>query len=319
MVVAALGLVTLVRAGEMPGVHRLAVRTSEAGSFVVVVPVVARVQGTAFFRTSIDINNNTTGDGVQVLFQLSYTCFVSPCSGFFNSVPQTVTLGPRRNFHQDDLVAYLDSVGALQTGAAAGTIGSMFVQFSNLPVSAVQGSEGSVVARTYNHLDESTPDSPTVGFAYTASRFFDSAHNELIGTARDTKSSPTVAGQLRSNVGVYVTDIEGTNKPLTVVLSFYDAATGQLVGTKQTFAGMQPGEVRQISDLWTTAGIPSTTNQVIIFVDNAAPGQSSPTYEGYVTIIDGQGAPLFGSSSLIRTQDASFFGMECSDLSGCGF
>ena len=83
-------------------------------------------------------------------------------------------------------------------------------------------------------------------------------------------------------------------------------------------AGLQVGELRQISDLWATAGIPSTTSQVIIFVDNPNPTSSSPTFEGYVTIVDGQGVSLFGSSTSIKTQDASFFEMLCADLNTCG-
>jgi len=305
--------------------------SAEANSFSVEVPVVARIQGTAFFRTAIDINNNTSKNGVTATFQFSYTCVSSSCSpvgGFYRtptgaSVPNSViTLQGLQNFHQDDFVNYLAGLGMLQPGAVNGCLGTLLVTFANLSQASPQGWEGNVVARTYNHLDESTSTSATVGFAYNASLFFESADTTLVGTARDTKGSPTVAGKLRSNVGVRNTDINGTGNAVTVVLSFYDAAisgptAGQLVGTKQTMSNLVPGELRQISDLWATAGIPSTVNQVIIFVDNPSPTSTSPTFEGYVTIVDG-GSATTGAAAGIATQDASFFEMKCADTNGCG-
>jgi hypothetical protein len=180
------------------------------------------------------------------------------------------------------------------------------------------GSEASVVARTYNHLDESTADSATVGFAYNASLFFESADTTLVGTARDTKASPSVAGKLRSNVGVRNTDINGTQQNVTLVLTAYDTATGTKVGDAAgfTFSSVQPGELRQISDLWNTLHIPGTVHQVIIFVDNPSQTSTSPTFEGYVTIVDG-GAGSAGPTAGIATQDASFFELKCADTNGC--
>jgi hypothetical protein len=292
-----------------------------ANSFSAEVPVVARVQGTAFFRTSIDINNNTNQNNVNVQYQFSYTCVSSGCDAanpFHRTPIQNLNLAALGNFHQDDVVDYFNSLTLLVPGAEEGCIGTLLVTFSNLPAANPQGWEGGVVARTYNHLDESTPSSATVGFAYNASLFFESADTTLVGTARDTKGNPSVAGKLRSNVGVRNTDIFGTQQNVTVVLTAYDVANGQKVGNPAgfTFANLQPGEVRQISDLWNTLGIPSTTNQVIIFIDNPSPTSTSPTFEGYVTIIDG-GAASGGSSNGVATQDASFFEMKCADLNGC--
>jgi hypothetical protein len=186
-----------------------------------------------------------------------------------------------------------------------GTIGTMLVTFANLTTS--DSWEGTVVARTYNRLNEADPLSGTVGFAYNASLFFESADTTLVGYARDTKSNPTIAGKLRSNVGVRSTDINDTKNPVTVVVTAYDTATGARVGNAITLAGIQPGELKQISDLWATAAIPSSVNSVIVFADNPSPTSSSPTFEGYVTIIDGQ-----------TTQDAAFFEMRCADTNGCG-
>ena len=286
---------------------------ANATTYSVEVPVVARVQGTAFFRTSIDINNNTTSNGVIAQFQFSYACVAASCNpvgGFYRTTPgdprTTVTLQAIGNFHQDDFVQYLDSQGLLAPGALQGTIGTLLVTFTNLP-STEGGWQGTAVARTYNRLNEADPLSGTVGFAYNASLFFESADTTLIGYARDTKASPTIAGKLRSNVGVRSTDINFTQHNVTVVVTAYDTVSGARVGNAITLADIAPGELRQISDLWATAGIPSTVNSVIVFVDNPSPTSSSPTFEGYVTIIDGQ-----------TTQDAAFFEMRCADTNGCG-
>ncbi len=301
-------------AGSLSVIQRGGViRQSPSGTtYSVEIPVLARVQGTAFFRTSIDINNNTTKNGVTATFQFAYTCVAPACNpagGFYRTDSRSpsakITLPAISNFHQDDFVQYLDSLGMLQPGAVQGAIGTLLVTFENLNTSV--GWEGTVIARTYNRLNEADPTLGTVGFAYNASLFFESAHTTLVGYARDTKSNPTVAGKLRSNIGVRNTDINGTFRNVTVVLTFYDTATGARVGNAITMNAIQPGELRQVSDAWMTAQIPSTVNSVIVFVDNSSPSSTSPTFEGYVTIIDGQ-----------NTQDAAFFEMKCGDASGCG-
>ena len=58
--------------------------------------------------------------------------------------------------------------------------------------------------------------------------------------------------------------------------------------------------MRQVSDLWATAGIASTVTNVIIFADARNPTATSPTMEGYITLIEGQ-----------NTQDAALFTMLC--------
>lgn len=283
-------------------------KSVSATSYSVELPIVARVQGTAFFRSAVDINNNTTRNGVTARYQFSYTCVSTACSpqgGFYRTNLQTLTMQAISNFHQDDFVQYLDSQGLLVTGAVQGAIGTLLVTFDNLP--SVQGWEGNAIARTYNRINESDPSQGTVGFAYNASLFFESADTTLVGYARDTKSNPTVAGKLRSNVGIRSTDINASNGNVTVVVTTYDTATGQRVGNSVTLSNIAPGELRQISDLWNTAAIPATVNSVIVFADNPSPTSTSPTFEGYVTIIDGQ-----------NTQDASFFEMRCADANGCG-
>jgi len=279
-----------------------------ATSYSVEVPVLARVQGTAFFRTFIAITNNTNKSGVTASYQFSYTCVSAGCSpagGFYRTAVQTVTLQALDSFVQDDFIDYLNSQGLLQPGANAGTIGTLLVTFNNLPSS--NGYEANVVARVYNRLVEADPNQGTVGFAFNASLFFDSADTTLIAYGRDTKSAPTIAGKIRTNVGVRNTDINGTNQNMTVDITCYNTATGQRVGNAITFADLKPGEVRQVSDLWATAGIASTVNNVIIFIDARNPTSTSPTAEAYVTLIEGQ-----------NTQDAALFTALCADANGCG-
>jgi hypothetical protein len=277
-------------------------------TYSVEVPVLARVQGTAFFRTLIAITNNTSTNGVTATYQFSYTCVAAACSpagGFYRTTVQTITLPALGSFVQDDFIDFLNTQGLLQPGANAGSIGTLLVTFNNLPTS--NGYEANVVARTYNRLVEADATQGTVGFAYNASLFFDSADTTLIGFARDTKAAPTIAGKLRSNIGIRNTDINGTNQNMTVDITFYDTATGTKVGNAITFADLRPGEVRQVSDVWATAAISSTVTSVIVFADSRNPTATSPTMEGYITIIEGQ-----------NTQDAALFTMLCADTNGCG-
>jgi hypothetical protein len=287
------------------------IRQGVAGTtYSVEVPVLARVQGTAFFRTLIAFTNNSN-KAITASYQFSYTCLgstASPCTpagGFYRTTVQTLNLPILGSFVQDDFIDFLNTQGLLQPGANAGTIGTLLVTFNNLPTS--NGYEANVVARTYNRIVEADPTQGTVGFAYNASLFFDSADTTLIGFARDTKSAPTIAGKLRSNIGVRNTDINGTNQNMTVDITFYDTATGQRVGNTITFADLRPGEVRQVSDIWASAAIASTVNSLIVFADSRNPTTTSPTMEGYITIIDGQ-----------NTQDASLFSLLCGDANGCG-
>ena len=290
---------------ERSGVIRQGV---SATTYSIELPVVARVQGTAFFRTLVGIVNNTNSNGVTAEYQLSYACVAAACSpvgGFYRTAIQTLTLKALDAFQKDDFVDFLNTAGLLQPGANQGLIGTLLVTFKNLPSSI--GWEGNVFGRTYNRIVESDAAQGTVGFAYNGSLFYDSADTTLIGFARDTKNAATIAGKLRSNIGVRNTDINGVNQNVTVDITFYDVVTGQKVGNTVTFADLRPGELRQISDAFATAVIPSTVNSVIVFADVRNPTATSPTIEGFVNIIEG-----------FNTQDAAFFTMLCADANGCG-
>ena len=279
---------------------------ASATSFSAELPIVAKIQGTALFRTLVAIQNNSN-KAITASYQFSYTCFAAACSpanGFYRTQVQTINLQALDAFVQDDFVEYLNGQGLLQPGANQGTFGTLLITFNNLPSS--NGYEAGAVGRTYNRLVEADPNQGTVGFAYNASLFFDSADTTLIAFGRDTKAAPTIAGKIRTNVGVRNTDINATNQNLTVDLTFYDTKTGQKVGNAISIT-LRPGELQQVSDLWTAAAIPSTVNNVIIFIDVRNPTATSPTAEAYVTLIDGQ-----------NTQDAAWFPALCADVNGCG-
>jgi hypothetical protein len=304
---AALFMAPAVFAGSVEVARRAGItRQSVSGTgYAVEVEAVVRVQGSAFFRTLVAINNNTNTNGVTATLQYAYTCFAATCSpvgGFYYTPPITITLKAMDSFEQDDFVEYLFMQGALAAspGAEQGSIGTLLVNFNNLP--SANGWEGNAVARTYNRINESDPSQGTVGFAYNASLFFDSAHYTLVGYARDTKANPTIAGKLRANMGVRSTDLASTGNNVTVILTFYDTATGNRVGNAQTFADLRPGELRQVSDIWATAQIPSSVNSVIAFADVQNVSATTPTIEGFITIIEGQ-----------NTNDAAIFEARCGD------
>jgi hypothetical protein len=279
-----------------------------ATTYSVELPVLARVQGTAFFRTFVSFTNNTNSNGVTASYQFSYTCVAAACSpagGFYRTAVQTITLPALGSFVQDDFIDFLNTQGLLQPGANQGSIGTLLVTFANLPSSG--GWEANVVARTYNRIVEADANQGTVGFAYNASLFFDSADTTLVGYGHDTKAAPTIAGKIRTNVGIRNTDINGSNQNLTVDITCYDTGTGTKVGSTITFADLRPGEIRQVSDLWASAGIASTVTNVIVFADVRNPTATSPTIEGYITLIEGQ-----------NTQDAALFTLLCADANLCG-
>ncbi len=322
-----LGFTGLVLAGSPEATERAGVLRAAAGTcgpcpaplvgpncYSEELGAISRVQGSKFFLSSVDFINNTTGS-IDAVYQFTYSCAPS-CGGanFFRTTPTVIALDGLGSFHRDDFIDYMNTQSLLQPGADAGAVGTLLVTFDKLL--SCDGWEGNVVARNYNHIDQADPTSATVGFTSSGSLFFDSADTTLIGYARDTKSAPSEAGTLRSNLGVHNTDIDSTGNNVSLTLTFFDAVTGNKVGDTDTtrFASLQPGEVRQVSDIWATEHIPSTTNQVIVFVDNPA-GMlgTTPTFEGFVTIIDG-GAGTTG----IATQDSAAFEMRCADLNLCG-
>jgi len=286
---------------ELPLVLRTGVDAAET---VVLLDPTHRFNVT--LQTSVELINNTSRGGVLANYHFSYTCVAStgsPHGGFYRTSVQQITLPGLGAFHQDDFVQYLATLGLLQPGADQGAIGTLLVTFSNL--GSASGWEANAIGTTYSPIFGNDPLQGSAGFAYNASLFFDSAESTLVGFARDTTASPTVAGSLRSEVGIRNTDILGTNQNVTVDLSFYDTATGMRVGTFVTLADIRPGELRQVADVWTSAGIASAVSSVIVFADARNPMAFSPTIEGFVLLDEVHKSPRFLT-------------MLCADLDGCG-
>lgn len=277
-----------------------------AEAYSVQVNIVTRVQGTSFFRTAIDITNNTDATGVVAQVQYCYTL-----NSAFVGCTSTVDLNLLSfdNFHTDDMVQYLGSIpGLLAPGAEDLSFGTLLVTFQNLP--SKFGWEGTVTARTYSPYDQSNPNLGTVAIAYPGSLFFESANSTLVATIRDTRSAPTAAGALRTNLGVTNTGLNSA-APVSVQLSFYDVTegsptNGQRVGGFVNLSALEAGEVRQVNNIWSTAGIPASVQSVIAFADVTSPTTGFPTIEGYANILDG------------GTQDGAFFEMKCADTDLCG-
>jgi len=287
---------------------RTAAASASAVSYSVEVPVVTRVQGTALFRTAIDISNNTS-NAVTARYQYSYNRFnPDGTKDFFRTPIQSISLLAFDNFHRDDFVEYMGTLpGVLQPGADQSSFGTLLVTFENLPSS--QGWEGAVYARTYS-LNPTGPG--TVAIAYPASLFFESANASLVATIRDTQlATASPAGRLRTNIGIRNTDLRGTGQTVTVQLSFFDVTTGnptngQRVGNLLTISGLEPGEVEQFNNIRAAAAIPANVTGMLAFADVVGATASTPTIEGYVNMLDGD------------TQDGAFFEMKCADTDGCG-
>ncbi|MDQ2969574.1 MAG: hypothetical protein M3R34_00400 [Acidobacteriota bacterium] len=258
-------------------------------------------------RTSVDITNTTTKNGVIVEYQYAYTCVSSACpvQGRFNRTGiQTFTLQGLETRHFDDFVGSLIGASNFDAGADQGSYGTLLVTFRNL--NTTQGSEGTVQARTYSRVVEADPLRGTVGFATPASLFLEAALTTLVGTARDTRGAPELAGTLSSNVGIRNSDVNGvrfpgTDRTDTVDLRFYDIATGRQVGGSIPLVGLRPGELREVTDIWTSAGISSSVHTVLVFADVRGSSNQSATIEGYVTIED------------VNSRDASFYELKCAD------
>jgi len=232
----------------------------------------------AFLRTSVDISNNTSTDGVTA--QLQY-CYSSGGAFVGCTNPATISLGHFDNFHQDDVVGYLASVGSVPQSAVLDSYGTLLVTFFDLP--SVQGWEGTVAANTYNRVSEVDPLRGTVGCGVVPSLFFESATGSVVGTARDTVPAPSAqAGSIQSSLGIHNTDAKGTGQAVNVAVTLYDPSSGNPVGTTITLSNIAPGELRVVDDLFSAAQVPTSVTSAIVFVDTTNTTTNSPTIEGFI-------------------------------------
>jgi hypothetical protein len=288
-----------------PRIRALAA-TAPAAAYSVELSQVARLAGLgAFYRTAIDITNNTGNGGVNARVQYSYGN--AACAGnLCRTQPLVIPLAAVDNFHTDDMVSYLNDRGLLVAGAVDNAVGTLLVTFENLPTA--NGWEGTAVARIYTRVDEANPALGTIGYAFPASLFFDSAHQSVGAVARTTgAASPTnIQGSQRTNLGVRNTDNAGTDDPVNADIRLYDVTegsptNGQQVGNTLAVNNLLPGEVRLVGNVMGTAQVPASITQVLAFIDVRNPTAFTPTIEGFLVTIDND------------TQDGSYFPMPCQD------
>lgn len=266
----------------------------------------AAVTPNAFIRTAIDISNNTNG-AISADVQYSYVCTAPSCSpalAFYRTPVRTIALNGLSTFHQDDLVQYLGGQGLLQPGADQGSTGTFLVTFNGLPSNI--GWEATAQARTFNRVSEVDPLRGTVGMGENASLFFESTNTALVGTARDTRTAPTLEGAVTTHVGIRNTDIFGKNAAVAVDLTLYDPSTGQRVGNTVALSNIQPGEVRLVNDLFTVAAVPASVHTVIVFADTHLHPANAPTIEGFLLTQE------------INSGDTHFNELKCADTVRCG-
>ncbi len=231
----------------------------------------------ASLRTSVDISNNTSTDGVSATLQYCYSS-AGAFVGCTDAV--SVALGHFDNFHQDDVVGYLGSLGKVPQSAVNDSVGTLLVTFFDLP--SLQGWEGTVSANTYSRVSEVDPLRGTVGCGVAASLFFESATATVVGTARNTEAAPSAeAGSIQSSLGIHNTDAKGTGDSVDVDVTLYDPNTGAQVGTSIPLTGIAPGELRIVDDLFAAAGVRTLTS-AIVFADTRNTSANSATIEGFI-------------------------------------
>jgi hypothetical protein len=269
-----------------------------ADGYSVQLNIVTRVTGASFYRTAVDITNNTSTNGVTASYQYCFTQG-GVYAGCTTAVP--IVLLMYDSFHTDDIIDYMGTQGQLPPGASDASFGTFFVTFSGLP--SPNGWEGTLTGRTYNAADNSDPSKGTVAIAYLGSNFFESAQGTLQAIVRDTVPAPTDAGALRTNIGVTNTGLyndPGTS--LNFSISFFNTDTGQVVGNALTPPHpIKVGEVFQFNDVFTAAQIPTDVTSCIAFIDITSPqGVKPDTIEGYVNVLDA------------GTNDGAYYEFKCS-------
>lgn len=283
------------------------VGAATAAGYSVQLNIVTRVVGASFYRTAVDITNNTSSDGVSANFQYCYTS-----GGTYNGCTNAaaINLNHFDSFHTDDIVDYLGQQSLIPPSAADSSFGTFIVTFDGLPSN--NGWEGTLTGRTYNAADNANPDAGTVAIAYPGSLFFESSTASLVAIIRDTTvSGSTDAGALRTNLGVTNTALYNTTAGATVnfTISFYDVTEGS--ATRETLVAqlaaphpLAAGEVIQINNVFGAAHIPANVTSCIAFIDiTSTQGTNPDTIEAYVNVLDA------------GTNDGAFFEFKCE--TGC--
>jgi hypothetical protein len=291
----ALALLASVVAAQSPdaipfvrGEARIAdAQSFSAGGFAVDLPAVVRVKGAStFFYTSIDVTNHSS--------QATPVAFEYIASGVDAVGSLVASLGPHTSFHQDDFMQYLADRGVLTQAQADSAFGTLLVTFSNPAFTT--GNEASASVRIYNYV--TTGQRPSIGFAYRGEVLRTGGKHTLTSIARNTTAASDSGPQISTNLGLEDVGINDAGAldlaPITLQLTFYDAATGARIGPQPTLT-FNSGQVGQVTDLWTTYGLPAGTTDVVVTVTEIS---GTAQIRGFVSFKD------------INTNDVSFFFME---------
>jgi hypothetical protein len=246
--------------------HPFAIRaTQQGGGFSVDLPIVGHVRGaTTTFLTALDISNNTP-QSTDVEF------FFTPADGSAPRSGLLATLSGFDNIHFDDFLLALASAGVIPENAAANSLGTLLLTFTN--PSFQNGTEATAVARVYSIASPAG----TYGLAYRARPIETNGPHSLSSVIRNGDS-------LVSNVGIENIGVDDGGRALdetaTVRLSFFDPATGTSVGIQPAFV-LAPGQVVQLNDVFRQFGL--TQSALLLFVDEIS---GTAQIRGYVVMKD---------------------------------
>jgi hypothetical protein len=232
-------------------------------SFSVDLPVVTRVQGAnTFFYTALTITNDSAVS-TDVLFEYLSADYAVDASGVLIS-----GMAAHTSFHTDDFIQYLADHGALTAAQAAGSFGSLLLNFS--AAAFTTGNEASAVARIYNY--QTAGQRPSIGFAYRGNVLRQNGAHTVSSVIRNTaglNSGPDISTNLGlENVGIDDTGAVST-APVTIQLSFYDGGTGAAVGGHPTYT-LKSGQIVQVNGAWAAFGLPAGTHEVLVVATEIA-------------------------------------------------
>lgn len=259
------------------------------GAFSVDLPIVTRARGASTtFYTSIDITNHAP-QPTDVSFEyISADLSISVSGTLVRNLPG------RGNFHQEDLMLYLASAGAITEQQANSTFGTMLLTFEN--PSFVKGTEASATVRVYNFLNDGQR--PSIGLAYRAVPMTKKGAHTLSSVISNTTSADPSIPSVVTNLGLENVGINDEGQPdatpITLQLTFHDPVTGSPVGPQPTVT-LQAGQVNQINDVWARYSLPADAKNLLLVVTEVA---GSAQIRGYVSVKD------------TFTNDGSFFFMQ---------
>ncbi len=258
-------------------------------TFNVDLPIVVRVQGmTTFFYTAIDVTNNAD-NATDVTYQYRSSDLSVKANGVL-----VANLAPHASFHSDDLLQLFVAQGTLTQAQANGTYGSLLLTFTNPGFTT--GNEASATVRVFNFV---TPgQQPSIGTAYRGVVLRQNGSHALSSVLGNTTGAPVTVPAVMTNMGFEHVGINDAGQvdsnPVTLTLSFTDAATGAQVGAHPTVT-LQPGQTIQVNDVWTTYGLPAASRNVVL---SAKETSGTAQIRGYVVLKD------------VFTNDGSFFFMQ---------